>query len=158
VSFLGRESVVAIRAAGEGETGGMMAYTLRYANELRNESEYFRDIKAVDVNEESLELAESLIAKRSSKLDLSKFEDGYEVAVKELVAAKINHLPAPKDEGAPPARGNVISLMDALRKSIGTSDAATSKKKSVASMKPEEKKGIGLVKPSSKPGSKRKSA
>jgi DNA end-binding protein Ku len=82
VSFLGRESVVAIRAAGEGETGGMMAYTLRYANELRNESEYFRNIKTVEVNEESLELAESLIAKRLSKLDLSKSEDGYEVAVK----------------------------------------------------------------------------
>jgi non-homologous end joining protein Ku len=30
------------------------------------------------VNGESLELAESLIAERSSKLDISKFEDGYE--------------------------------------------------------------------------------
>jgi DNA end-binding protein Ku len=158
VSFSGRENVVAIRAAGTGETGGMMAYTLRYANELRNESEYFRDIKTVEVDEESLELAESLIAKRSSKLDLSKFEDGYEVAVKELVAAKINHLPVPNDEGVQPARGNVISLMDALRKSIGTSETAASKKKPAASVKPEEKKGIGLVKPSSKPGLKRKSA
>jgi DNA end-binding protein Ku len=82
VSFAGRENIVAVRAAGEGETGGMMACTLRSANELRSSTEYFRDIKPSEVNGESLELAESLIAKRSSKLDISKFEDGYEVAVK----------------------------------------------------------------------------
>jgi len=54
--------------------------------------------------------SESLIAKRSAKLDLSKFEDGYEVASKELVDAKINHLPVPQDEGEQPGRGNVVSL------------------------------------------------
>jgi len=67
----------------------MMAYTLRYSNELRNQREYFRDLQRVELNEESLELAETLIAKKSMKLDLSKFEDGYEVAVKELIEAKI---------------------------------------------------------------------
>jgi DNA end-binding protein Ku len=160
VSFAGRENVIAIRAAGDGESGGMMAYTLRYANELRSERDYFRDIKAVDVNEESLELAESLIAKRSSKLDLSKFEDGYEVAVKELVDAKVNHLPVPKDEGVQPTRGNVVNLMDALRKSLGSAEggSARSTKKPVASAKPEPKKGIGLVKSPAKPAAKRKSA
>jgi DNA end-binding protein Ku len=85
VSFAGRENVVAIRAEGEGGTGGMMAYTMRYASELRDAKEYFRDIKANEINGESLELAESLIEKRSSKLDLGKFEDGYVIAVKELV-------------------------------------------------------------------------
>jgi DNA end-binding protein Ku len=157
VSFSGRENVVAIRAAGDGDTGGMMAYTLRYANELRSENEYFRDIKAVDVNAESLELAENLIVKKSTKLDLSKFEDGYEVAVKELVEAKIHHLPVPKDEGAEPSRGKVVNLMDALRKSIGTPETV-SKKKPVASVKPETKKGIGLVKSPTKAPAKRKSA
>jgi len=160
VSFAGRENVVAIGAAGEGETGGMMAYTLRYANELRNESEYFRDIKAVDVNDESLELAESLIAKRSSKLDLSKFEDGYEVAVKELVEAKLKHLPIPKDEVSQSTGGKVVNLMDALRKSVGGPDSVSGKrvpKKPVVSVKADNKKGIGLVKPM-KPATKRKTA
>jgi DNA end-binding protein Ku len=157
VSFAGRENVIAIRAAGDGESGGMMAYTLRYATELRSERDYFRDIKAVAVNEESLELAESLIAKRSAKLDLRKFEDGYEMAVKELVDAKVNHLPVPKDEGVQPTRGNVVNLMDALRKSIAEG-AGRSNKKPVASVKPEPKKGIGLVKPSAKATAKRKTA
>ncbi len=89
VSFAGRENIIAIRPAGDETHGGMMAYTLRYSNELRNESEYFKDLKAVDINQESLELAESLIAKKTAKLELSKFEDGYEVAVRALIDAKI---------------------------------------------------------------------
>ncbi|MGH9595251.1 MAG: Ku protein, partial [Edaphobacter sp.] len=121
VSFAGRENIVAIRPAGDEAHGGMMAYTLRYSNELRNEKDYFQDLRGVEINGESLELAETLIAKKTAKLDLSKFEDGYEVAVKALVEAKINNLPVPKDE-APEPRGKVVNLMDALRKSISGAD------------------------------------
>ena len=77
---------------------GMMAYTMRYQEELRDPAEYFRDIKKVAVNEDSLELAESLIKKKTAKFDPGKFKDGYEAALKELVEAKINHAPIPKDE------------------------------------------------------------
>jgi DNA end-binding protein Ku len=157
VSFAGRENVVAIRAAGDEERGGMMAYTLRYANELKNERDYFRDLKGIAINEESLELAETLIAKRALKLDLSKFEDGYEVAVRELVDAKLKHLPVPKDETPQSTRSNVVSLMDALRKSIDTGTSERPAKKPVASAKAEPKKGIGLVKQPARV-SKRKSA
>jgi DNA end-binding protein Ku len=160
VSFAGREHIVAIRAAGDEAHGGMMAYTLRYSNELRNEREYFRDLQKVEINQESLELAETLIAKKSTKLDLSKFEDGYEVAVKELVQAKVNKQPVPQDEVEQP-RGNVVNLMDALRKSLGGADSDSGKrlpKKPAASVKEESKKGIGLVKPSSKASTKRKTA
>jgi DNA end-binding protein Ku len=50
--------------------------------------------------------------------------------------------------------------MDALRKSLGAAEATVSNdtKKPVASAKPETKKGIGLVKPTSKTIAKRKSA
>jgi DNA end-binding protein Ku len=148
VSFAGRENIIAIRPAGDEAHGGMMAYTLRYDNELRKEQDYFRDLKRVEISEESLELAETLIAKKSTKLDLSKFEDGYEVAVKELIEAKVNNMPVPKDEVAEP-KGKVVNLMDALRKSLGTADSGASKrvpKKPVTSVKSDTKKGIGLVK------------
>lgn len=160
VSFAGRENILAIRPAGDEAHGGMMAYTLRYPNELRNERDYFRDLKNVEINEESLELAETLIAKKSTKLDLSKFEDGYEVAVKELIEAKVNKLPVPKDEGAAPS-GKVINLMDALRKSLSGADSNSGKsvpKKPAASVRADSKKGIGLVKPVSKTAAKRKTA
>jgi DNA end-binding protein Ku len=160
VSFAGRENIIAIRPAGDEAHGGMMAYTLRYSNELRNEQDYFRDLKVVEINEESLELAEALIAKKSTKLDLSKFVDGYEVAVKALIDAKVNNLPVPKDEVAEP-RGKVVNLMDALRKSLSGDDDGSGKrvpKKPVASEKADAKKGIGLVKPVAKTPAKRKTA
>jgi DNA end-binding protein Ku len=124
IAFSGREHVVAIVPS---DHGGMMAYTLRYKAELRSHEEYFKGIKQTEVNEESLELAESLIAKRSSKFDLGKFEDGYEVAVRELVDAKLKNLPIPKDEAPQKSSGKVINLMDALRKSVSSETSASPK-------------------------------
>jgi DNA end-binding protein Ku len=154
VSFSGREHVVAIAPS---EPRGMMAYTLRYQSELRDHKDYFRDIKDVEIREDELDLAESLIKKRTSKLDPSKFVDGYEVAVKELVDAKINHLPVPRDEAPVLRTAKVINLMDALRKSLG-SDRAQPPKKPVASEKSPVRKGMGLAKPAKAVAQRRKSA
>jgi len=137
----------------------MMAYTLRYQSELRNQNGYFRDTKDAEINKDSLELAEALIAKRSAKFDLSKFEDGYEVAVKKLVEARINHLAVPKDESPKATSGKVVHLMDVLGKSLGTDRAAAKvPKKPVASERTPARKGIGLVKAPAKGAGKRKSA
>lgn len=155
VSFTGRENIVAIAAA---EDRGMMAYTLRYQSELRDQKDYFRDIKEAEVREDELDLAESLIKKRAAKFDPGKFVDGYEVALKELVDAKINRLPIPKDEAPKQRTGKVIDLMDALRKSLANDKAAEkAAKKPVLSEKDGARKGIGLVKPSKSP-SRRRSA
>jgi hypothetical protein len=65
--------------------------------------------------------------------------------LKELVDAKINHLLVPQDNAEQQRRGNVVNLMDALRKSLGSAAAPVgrSTKKSAASVRPEPKKGIG---------------
>jgi DNA end-binding protein Ku len=158
IAFGGREHVLALTATPE-DDGGMMAYTMRYQEELRKPAEYFHDIKKVKVDEDSLELAESLIKKRTAKFDPSKFTDGYEAALKELVEAKIKHLPIPHDEAPAPQRGKVINLMDALRKSLtdtAPATAASGKKKPSKSVtaplfpEHEEKKGPTLVKSSAK--------
>jgi len=159
IAFGGREHILAITAA-PGDEPGMMAYTMRYQDELRKPAEYFADIKKAKVDEDSLELAESLIKKRTAKFDPSKFSDGYEVALKELVEAKIKHAPIPHDEAPAPERGKVINLMDALRKSLSTAESApapaASKKKPSKSVtaplfpEQEEKKGPSLVRSSAK--------
>jgi DNA end-binding protein Ku len=141
IAFGGREHVVAITAASD---GGMMAYTMRYADELRDPKDYFRDIKKVEVDDDSLDLAKQLIKRKAAKFDATKFVDGYEVALKELVQAKIDHAPIPKDEVPAPQRGKVISLMDALRKSIGDDAAESTAKKPPT--KHAAAKGITLVK------------
>ncbi|MBB5060455.1 DNA end-binding protein Ku [Granulicella aggregans] len=155
IAFSGREHIFALTPAGT-EGRGMLGYTLRYQNELRNQMDYFRDIKEAEISEDSLELAEALIAKKSAKFDLSKFEDGYEVAVKELVDAKINHLPIPADEIPKVRPANLVDLMDALRKSLG-SEKPVPKKPSI-SEKSLPSKGIGLVKTPAKAAARRKSA
>jgi DNA end-binding protein Ku len=158
IAFGGREHVIAITATDDDKLGGMMAYTMRYQEELRDPAEYFKEIKKAAVNEDSLGLAMELIKRKAAKFDPSKFKDGYEAAVKELVEAKIRHVPVPKDEVAAPRRGQVINLMDALRKSVGGGEAAAAasgKKKPAASVKDE---GISLVKPAAKGAGKRKSA
>ncbi len=165
IAFGGREHIVAITPTQDDAYGGMMAYTMRYAEELRDPKEYFRDIKKVDVDEDSLDLAKQLIKKRAAKFDPSKFVDGYEVALKELVQAKVEHAPIPHDEAPAPKRGNVVSLMDALRKSVGSVTAEEAEDR-VTAKKPAAKtasKGITLIKtdtPAAKPGkaAKRKSA
>ena len=153
VSFSGREHVVAIAPS---EPRGMIAYTLRYQAELRDHKDYFRDIKEVSIRPDELDLAESLIAKRTAKFDPSKFVDGYEVALKELVDAKVNHLPVPKDETPKARNHNVVNLMDALRKSVAE-DRVRSQKKPVASERSADRKGLGLVK-TAKSTPRRKSA
>jgi DNA end-binding protein Ku len=157
IAFGGREHILAITAT-PGDDGGMMAYTMRYQEELRKPAEYFNDIKKVKIDEDSLELAETLIKKRTAKFDPTKFIDGYEIALKELVEAKVKHLPIPQDEAPAPARGKVINLMDALRKSVQSTETAPP----VAKKKPsdrdsetlfpehEEKAGPTLVKSSAK--------
>ena len=169
IAFGGREHVIAITADDDDSLGGMMAYTMRYQEELRDPKEYFADVKKVEVNEESLGLAMDLIKRKAAKFDPSKFKDGYEVALRELVEAKVNHQPVPKDEPVAPARGKVINLMDALRKSVGNvgaeeAPAAAARAEKKAAKAPAAKKaGIALVssgekEPAAKAAKRKKSA
>src|SRR5215472_17389485 len=166
IAFGGREHVVALAPSGnaggtddKAEHGGMMAYTLRYSAELRKPAEYFADIKHMSIDKESLDLAKELIKRRSSKFDPEKFVDGYEVAVKELVEAKLKHLPIPKDEEVAPPRGKGINLMDALRKSV-TSGAKSEEApaKRTAKKPAAEKKPVSITAGTKKPPRSEKSA
>src|SRR5271169_1749671 len=153
IAFSGREHLVAISAPTDETLPGMMAYVMRYSEELRSPAGYFAEIKAVAVEEDQLALAEELIKRKSGKFDPEKFKDEYEVALKALVEAKVQHAPVPHEEPAQKS-AKVINLMDALRKSVERDEAAPPKKaparaaaaKSTAPAAKKEK-GIALVKP-----------
>ena len=68
IAFGGREHIVAITPTQDDSLGGMMAYTMRYAEELRDPKEYFRDIKKVEVDEDSLDLAKQLDQTQSGQV------------------------------------------------------------------------------------------
>lgn len=146
IAFGGREHLIAISAPSDDKLAGMMAYAMRYAEELRDPAEYFGNIKKVAVDEDQLSLAKELIKRKAAKFAPEKFKDEYEAALRELVKAKIAHKPIPRDEPAPKS-AKAINLMDALRKSVRGDEAPAAKRKA-ATKSAAAKKGITLVKPS----------
>ena len=89
ISFSGREHIVASRTLSRRRLPGMMAYLLRYSDELRKPADFFGNIKKSNVDEDQLSLAEMLIKRKTAKFDPSKFKDQYEAALRELVEAKV---------------------------------------------------------------------
>jgi DNA end-binding protein Ku len=148
IAFGGREHLVAISAPPEGEEGeekerGMMAYTMRYAEELRKPEAYFDDIKHVTVEDDQLSLAKELIKRKTAKFAPDKFKDEYEAALRAMVEARINNEPI-ADEEPKKQPGRVVNLMDALRRSVD-GDASSTKTKPPAKAV-AHKKGLTLVK------------
>ena len=93
----------------------MIATTLKFDYEVRSATEAFRDIKAIKIKGEMLELAEHIIKTKRGMFDPSKFDDRYEDAVAQLVKAKIEGRKI-KAVKAPRAK-KVVDLMEALRAS-----------------------------------------
>jgi DNA end-binding protein Ku len=161
IAFGGREHLVAISPTNDDKLAGMMAYTMRYAEELRSPAAYFADIKPVAVEEDQLALAQELIKRKSAKFAPEKFKDEYEAALRAMVEAKAHNAPIPRDEPAPKS-AKVVNLMDALRKSVQADDTAPPKKaptkSSAAKPTAAPKKGIALVKPKAAKTKTRKTA
>jgi DNA end-binding protein Ku len=106
-----REHLLLLRPRGK----GLLATTLRYKNEVRNEDDYFDEIPNVKVSADMLKLATHILDTKKGKFDPAKFEDRYEDALKELIKAKRAGKKLPTVEEPKPS--NVVNLMDALRRS-----------------------------------------
>jgi DNA end-binding protein Ku len=123
---------------------GLMGTTLRYPYELKDATDYFADIPDIKMKGEMLQLAEHILASKTTDFDPSKFVDHYEEAVIEMLRKKQAGMPTPKERTeAPPA--NVINLMDALRRSLADGKKAPAKepakttaKKKTSAAKEEE--------------------
>ncbi|UUL81837.1 non-homologous end joining protein Ku [Sphingomonas qomolangmaensis] len=125
LALRGREYVVSLKPCGR----GMVLETLRYADEVHKAQGYFRDIPDSKPDEDLLELAETLISKKSAKFDPQIFHDRYVDALRELIErkrkAKGGKIIEQADE-APAKRGsNVVDLMAALKKSLEKPGATT---------------------------------
>jgi DNA end-binding protein Ku len=126
LAMRGREYVVSVKACGR----GIVMETLRYADEVNKAASYFRDIGESDPDEELLDLATTLIDKKTGKFDATDFHDRYVEALRELIDRKKKGKTLNiESEGADKeTRGsNVVDLMAALKKSIGSGDSGKSK-------------------------------
>jgi DNA end-binding protein Ku len=127
-----RERIVMLEPRGK----GLVARTLRYAYEVRDDEEFFEDIGDVKIAPEMLDLATHIIDKKLSAFDATKFEDRYQNALLDLLKAKGGHKAAPAPKSAPPQPSNVISLMDALKKSVASEKGAGKESAPAARSKP----------------------
>ncbi|MDB5677638.1 Ku protein [Sphingomonas bacterium] len=120
LAMRGREYVVSLKPCGR----GMVLETLRYADEVNKAQGYFRDIPDDKPDPDLLDLATTLIDKKTSDFDPSKFHDRYVDALKDLIERKKKSksnrkIIEDKDDGGGGRSGsNVVDLMAALKKSI----------------------------------------
>ncbi|TMJ19389.1 MAG: Ku protein [Alphaproteobacteria bacterium] len=132
LTLRGREYVVSLKPCGR----GILLETLRYSDEVVKAQGYFREITDAKPDQEMLELAETLIDKKTAKFDPAKFHDRYVDALRELIEKKRKSKGArieAEEEDETPRRGsNVVDLMAALKKSIEKPGAKAAPKKAPA--------------------------
>jgi len=119
LAMRGQEYVVALKPCGR----GLLLETLRYADEVRKSAGYFRDISDKKPDADLLDMAASLIDKKSGEFDASEFKNRYVEALKGLIEEKQKkkgkRVIQDPDVGRIPKGSNVIDLMAALKKSLG---------------------------------------
>ena len=157
LTLRGREYVVSLKPCGK----GMVLETLRYADEVNRASSYFREIGDKKPDDELLDLAETLIEKKTAPFDASEFHDRYVDALHDLIdrkmKAKGKKIKAEK-EPAPTHGTNVVDLMAALKRSIERPAATSaSARKTSPARKPTAKKAPA-AKAAAKPAAKRRAA
>ena len=117
IVFGGRQHLMVLAPPHDSKAPGMMIYTMRFASEMRDVRKYAGSTEHENVDAAQLKLAKQLIDAYTAEFDASKYVDHYEEALKELIEAKIKHLPLPAQEPEK-KRGKVIDLTDALRRSL----------------------------------------
>ena len=149
----GRERLVTIQPI----TDGFRLHTLRSAKEVREPSSALEKLNA-KLSDDMLTMAAQIIAQKETTFAPEAFEDRYEAALMDLVKAKISG-------GQPivtkaPERGNVVNLMDALRRSIEEErrPPAASLGKAAAPAKAGAKKPAAKVVAAPAAGKKKKTA
>ena len=144
LSVRGREQLVSIKPCGR----GLVMELLRYADEVQKAQGYFRDIPDSKPDADLLDLATTLIDKKTGPFRPEAFHDRYIDGVKRLVEkkAKAKGKLVLEDADDAPARsgGNIIDLMAALKKSVGENGGTATRRKAskakAAAAKPAPRK------------------
>ncbi len=133
----GKERQLALEVRGK----GLLAYTLRAKDEVRDADDYFDDIPKVEGDADMVEIAARIIAQKEADFDPSEFRDRYDEALRDLIKAKTKAGGKALVEAPEPDDTNVVDLMAALRNSLkGSASGAKAPAKKAAAKKPAAKK------------------
>jgi DNA end-binding protein Ku len=130
VALRNRESLATLRV----REGVFVLETMLWPDEVRTPEFGFLD-EDVEVREQELTMAGSLIETLSGEFDPTQFSDSYREALQAVIDAKVQGREVVQPEGAQPTAGTVVDLMAALRASV---DAAKAKQAG-AEVEPAEK-------------------
>lgn len=120
LTISGREWLVAIAPLED----GLVMEMLRYADELRKPADFFDEVPGSKPDREMVDLAVQLIEKKAAPFKPEKFEDHYASALKALIQDKLKGRKIVAHEQERPAGGNIVDLMEALKKSVGASSSS----------------------------------
>jgi DNA end-binding protein Ku len=109
---------------------GLIATTLNFDYEVRSSQKAFEDMPKLKIEGEMLDLAKHIIGTKKGYFDPSSFDDRYELALAELVKAKIEGKALPKRKKVEVSKPD--DLLSALRESAGLMKAAEDKPKRAA--------------------------
>ena len=118
-----RERLMAVEARGK----GLVAWSLRMADEVIDADAAFADLPAKKGDRQMIEIAEKIIAQQEGPFEPEGFEDRYETALRALIRAKEKGEKIVTAE--PVEESNVIDLMAALKKSLKGAKPAPAKKR-----------------------------
>lgn len=126
LSVRGREQLVAIRACGK----GLIMEVLRYADEVAKARNAFRELPGDEASPELVDMATTLIEKKTGPFAPDTFRDNYIDALHRLIEKKRKakggkQILEDVEEPGASGGGNVIDLMAALKKSVGSGNAAS---------------------------------
>jgi DNA end-binding protein Ku len=124
ITMRGRSYVAAVKA----HEDGLLVETVHYAEELRSAKAFFDELPDTKIDADLVDLAEELINRKKAKFDPTKFKDEYAEALERLIKKKIERhgeiVLEDQEEPGPDYGGNVVSLVDALKKSLAKKQAA----------------------------------
>lgn len=102
---------------------GIILWTLRFGDELRDESDYFGKLKAEKPAPKLMRMVRTLIDKRTGSWKPDMIDDPVQTKLLDIIAAKKKNKKR-RVTAKPPAEehssDNVINIVDALRKSIAS--------------------------------------
>lgn len=100
---------------------GIVLWTLRFGDEVRKPENYFADIDESKPDKKLLSMVRSVIKEKTEPWDAKFLQDPVQKNLKSMIAArkkKAKATPSKTTTKPPESSGNVINIMDALRKSL----------------------------------------
>ncbi len=101
---------------------GIELWTLRYGDEVRNANDIFGEDAKKALNPDLMKLVSELIAERRKAWSPEMVHDPVQERLVDIINEKKKGRPPPKPKAEPeaPAAGNVVNIMDALKRSVAS--------------------------------------